>query len=795
MNNGDRLSFERTQKLRQWIRDAVPEVCTERARLVTESYRETEQEPIAIRRGKAIKKILQNISIRIYDDELIVGNYAGTPRGAPIFPETTGGWVGKELDTFWTRSVDRVKIDDEKIAFLRKEVLPYWERKTVQTYAHGYIPEDTKKAWRIDYPVFTAENYLRSSIGHLIPGSRVVLEKGFDGIIDQAKCKAQSLDLSDPASLEKKVFYQSVIIACEGASAFARRFSRLASEMAKKEASPKRKAELLEIAAVCDRVPAKPARSFREALQCFWFEQLMLQLELEEWALSTERFDNLMFPYYQNDVRSGALTRAKAQELVECLWIKFFEILRAYDTLNATYFSGFSIGQILTIGGVDENGRDDTNELSFICMDAEDNMRLTQPNLAVRLNKNTPDEFLYRVCEYIAQGTGKPSLFNDEAHIPALLRDGVALKDARNYGLVGCVEPTPAGNCFGWTNGAMFNLAKCLELALNNGKCRLSGQQAGPETGDPRDFRSFDELVAAYNEQIAFFVKHMVIVDNAIDITHQLILPAPLLSATVDDCLEKGKDVVRGGARYNYVGPQGVGLADVADSLAALKKHIFERKTLSMDEVLKALDSDFAGAEKTRRVLQDSPRYGNDDDYVDEIAVKVGKQYCEEVARYTNARGGKYRPGLYPVSANVPMGMDVGALPSGRQAREPLADGVSPEAGADRKGPTSVINSVSKLDHLIASNGTLLNQKFSPAVLSGRENLIKFAELIKTYFELGGMHIQFNVVSAETLREAQKLPEKYKNLLVRVAGYSAFFVDLDKSLQENIIARTEHTRI
>jgi formate C-acetyltransferase len=584
-------------------------------------------------------------------------------------------------------------------------------------------------------------------------------------------------------------------MACEGAISFARRFSALATEMARKETNEIRKKELLEIAAICQRVPAQPATSFREALQCFWFEQLMLQLELENWALSTERFDNLLYPYYKRDIEKGVLTREQAQELIECLWIKFFEILRAYDTLNATYFSGFSIGQILTIGGVDENGRDDTNELTYLCIEAEDNMRLTQPNLAVRLNKNTPDEFLFRVCEYIAVGTGKPSLFNDEAHIPALLRDGVDIKDARNYGLVGCVEPTPAGSCFGWTNGAMFNLAKCLELALNDGTCRLSGKKVGPETGDPRAFASFDELLGAYDRQVAHFVKHMVIVDNAIDMTHQRIMPAPLMSATVDDCIEKGKDVIQGGARYNYVGPQGVGLADVADSLAALKWNVFEQKKLSLAEVIDALDANFTGAESVRKTLGEAPCYGNDNDYVDQIAVVVGKSYCREVSRYRNARGGKYRPGLYPVSANVPMGLDVAALPSGRRAKEPLADGVSPVAGADHRGPTSVIKSVSKLDHLVASNGTLLNQKFSPAVLSGRDNLIKFASLIKTYFELGGMHIQFNVVSAQTLREAQKEPEKFKNLLVRVAGYSAFFVDLDTSLQENIIARTEHAAI
>ena len=747
------------------------------------------------RRGLAIKSILEHVSINIYDGELIVGNYASTPRGAPVFPETTGKWLGNELATFWTRSVDRVMITDEKIALLRNEVLPYWEDKTVQTYALGYIPEETTRVWRIDYPVFAAENYLRSSIGHVIPGSRVVLEKGFEGIIADAKRLCESLDLADPASLEKRNFYRSVIFACEGAIAFAKRFSALAAAKAQEETNIVRKKELEGIALICDRVPAKPARNFREALQCFWFEQLILQLELENWALSTERFDNLMFPYYQADIKNGSLTRETAQELVECLWIKFFEILRAYDTLNATYFSGFSIGQILTIGGVDENGRDDTNELTFVCMEAEDNMRLTQPNLAVRLNKNTPDEFLFRVCEYIAVGTGKPSLFNDEVHIPALLRDGVELKDARNYGLVGCVEPTPVGNCFGWTNGAMFNLAKCLELALNNGKCMLSGKQVGIETGDPTCFRTFDTLFEAYSKQVAYFVRHMIIVDNAIDITHQKIMPAPLLSATIDGCLEKGIDVIRGGARYNFVGPQGVGLADVADSLAAIKMMVFEQAKLSMKEMVTALVSNFDGAETLRKTLMDAPHFGNDDDFVDRIAVLVGRQYCTEVAKYQNARGGKYRPGLYPVSANVPMGLDVAALPSGRLARSPLADGVSPVAGSDHRGPTCVMKSVSKLDHLVASNGTLLNQKFSPSALSGRDNLIKFANLIRSYFELGGMHIQFNVVTAKTLREAQKEPEKYRNLLVRVAGYSAFFVDLDKSLQENIISRTEHVAI
>jgi formate C-acetyltransferase len=773
------------------MREITPEICTERAVIITDSFKRTEGEPIAIRRAKALRDILQNVTVKIYEGELIVGNYASTPRGAPIFPETTASWLDAELDTFYTRNVDRVMISDQAKELLRKQILPYWEKKTIQTLMTGYVPEDTQKAWRVEHPVITAENYIRNSIGHIIPSYRVVLEKGFTGIIADIEGQLAALDSSAPDALEKNVFYQSVKTACQAAIVFAQRFSALALNMAHEETNEKRKKELLELARVCEKIPAYPAQSFREALQCFWFEQLILQFEVENWALSTERFDNLIYPYYFKDIQSGIITRDEAQELLECMWIKFFEIVRAYDTLNATYFSGFSIGQILTIGGVDADGHDDTNDLTYLCMEAEDNMRLTQPNLAVRLNKNTPDKFLYRVCQYIAEGTGKPSLFNDEVHIPALLRLNVDIEDARNYGLVGCVEPTPVGNCLGWTSSAMFNLAKCLELALNDGKCRLSGKQIGPSTGDPRSFKSYEHLFEAYCVQTAFFIRHMIVVDNAIDVTHQKHLPAPLMSALVQDCIGKGKDVIQGGAKYNYTGPQGVGVADVADSLAAIKKLVFEEKVLSMGDIVDILESNFSNHHREKKLLENAPKYGNDIDYVDEIAVMVAKNYCRGVEKYTNPRGGRYRPGLYPVSANVPMGMDVGALPSGRLARTPLADGVSPAPGADVNGPTSVIKSVSKLDHMLATNGTLLNQKFNPELLSNKEELMKFMNLIKVYFELGGMHIQFNVVSAETLRDAKLHSENYRNLLVRVAGYSAFYTDLSPMLQDNIIARTE----
>jgi formate C-acetyltransferase len=796
VDRGQRVVFERTQQLKEWIRSVIPEICPERALLVTQSYKQTENEPIIMRRAKALRSVLENMSIWIHERELIVGNQASTPRSSPIFPETTGNWVEQELDSFWTRTVDKFKVRKEVKEKLNKEVFSYWRNKTIEAQAFEFVPEETKRAWKIEYPIFSPELYLRNAVGHLVPGYEIVLKEGYKGIVKKVKQKIDELDLAEPSSLNKKKFYEAVIIACEGAIIFAKRFSCLAAEMAKIEKDEKRKKELERIALICERVPAKPARNLHEALQSFWFEQLILQLEVDGLAISTERFDKLMYPFYKKDIGEGILTKEKAQELLECLWIKFFEIMKVYDLQNATYFSGYSIGQMLTIGGVDSNGRDDTNELSFLCVEVENNIRLTQPNLAVRINKNTPDEFLLRVCEHISVGTGKPSLFNDETIIPALLNRGIKLDEVRNYSLIGCVEASPPGCYYGWTNASMFNLAKCLELTLNNGKCRFTGTQIGPKTGESRKFKNFEELLSAYKKQVSYFVKHMIIAINCIDMTHQKLLPTPFLSAVMEDCIDKGLDVVEGGARYNFSGPQGVGVADVADSLAAIKKFVFEEAKLSMEELLSTLDSNFEDNPKLRYLLSEkAPKYGNDDDYVDSIAVEIARQYCQEVEKYKNARGGYFHPGLYPVSANVPMGMNVAALPSGRLDREPLADGISPAIGGDRNGPTSVVKSVSKLDHVIASNGTLLNQKFNPEALSTKAQLINFMNLIRVYFELGGWHIQCNVISAKTLREAQRNPEQYRNLLVRVAGYSAFFVDLDRSLQENIIARTEHASI
>jgi len=789
------IKFKRTQELREWIRNVTPHICPERAILITESFKQTEGEPMAIRRAKAMKHILENMSVWIHDGELIVGNAASTPRSSPIFPETTANWVKKELHTFWKRPVDKFYVTDETYKVLMEDVFPYWAGKTIEDLAMGYVPEESKDVWMIDHHVFNPMLYLRNGVGHMIANFEAPIQIGFRGIINTYKEALEQLDLSKPESLQKRVFYNSVIMTCEAVITFANRYADLALMKARTETNVIRKRELQEIARVCSRVPEYPAQTFREATQTFWFTEMLIQLETDGTGVSTDRYDKLVYPFYKKELELKQITSEEAQEVIECLFIKFFETMNVYDLDNATYFSGYSLGQILTIGGVDDEGRDDTNDITYLCMDAENNLNLSQPNLAVRINKNTPDDFLFKVCRHISKGTGKPHLFNDETIIPSLLSIGIELEEARNYTLIGCVEAGVAGKMNAWANTSMFNLVKCLELALNDGVCSLTGKQVGLKTGKAEDFDTFEEIEEAYEKQVSYFVKHMTICANAIDLAHQQLLPLPFLSALFDDCVIKGKDMTQGGAKYNFSGPQGVGIADVADSMMALKKIVFEEKQYTVSELKEAMASDFEGYEAMRKQLQSVPQYGNDIDEVDELAVHVGRQYCLEVRKYQNARGGRFHGGLYPVSANVPMGMDVGAMPNGRKSKTPLADGVSPSIGADRNGPTAVIKSVAKLDHMKASNGTLLNQKFSPDILKTDEQVELFMALVRTYFELGGWHMQFNVVSAKTLKDAQKNPEEYKNLLVRVAGYSAFFVDLDKSLQENIIARTEHNNM
>ena len=608
-----------------------------------------------------------------------------------------------------------------------------------------------------------------------------------------------------------------------------------------------RSQELLRIAQNCKNVPAEPAKDFYEAIQSFWFVQAIIQIESNGHSISPLRFDQYMYPYYMEDIKSNKLTKESAQELLDCLWIKFNDINKVRDEGSTKGFGGYPMFQNLIVGGQDKTGLDATNELSIACLEATEHTKLPQPSISIRVWNKSPDEFLMKAAEVSRVGLGMPAYYNDEVIIPALVSRGLTLEDARDYGIIGCVEPQKGGKTEGWHDAAFFNLARVMEIMLNNGSD--NGLQLGPKSGDVTSFTSFDQLLDAYKEQMEYFVSLLANADNAVDLAHSERAPLPFLSSMVEDCIGRGKSVQEGGAIYNFTGPQGVGVANVADSMEVLKELVYDKKLYTIQQIKAAMSSNFEGvgtvtsspmggisrtdvenivskltdggkkitleqanmltalveglskvgtatgeSVECARLINDInavPKFGNDITSVDLMAKEVALTYCKEVEKHKNPRNGSFQPGLYPVSANVPMGSQTGATPDGRKAGEPLADGVSPISGRDVNGPTAAANSVAMLDHSIASNGTLFNQKFHPSALSGQSGLEKLSALVRGFFDQKGMHVQYNVVGRETLLEAQKNPEAYKNLVVRVAGYSAHFVALDKTLQDDIIARTE----
>ncbi|WP_425059873.1 Trans-4-hydroxy-L-proline dehydratase [Sporomusa carbonis] len=783
----------RIQRLRERLRSFEKAICVERAVLITKSYQETETEPMVIRRAKALRDILRGMSIYIADGELIVGNQASAPNKAPVFPETSAPWVTEQLETFGTRNLNRFAINEQDKQVLR-DVLGYWRGKTVMERALGLLTEETREVFEQTYPVIAPTLLLRNCTGHYVANYEIILKKGFSGLKDEVVALMNSLDPASPEGIGKLQFYRAVLIVCDAVAEFANRYAQLAEELAQQEINSGRKKELETIAEVCRRVPEYPARSFHEALQSFWFLQLIIQIETDGLAESPGRFDQYLYPYLAQDLKENKLTLEQAQELVDCVWLKHNEVIKLSDNPPAAkYFGGVTMSQNIIVGGLNKDGEDATNELSYMCIEADKHIQMPQPSLSVRVHSTTPEKFLLKVAELVKTAGGKPAIFNDEVIIPALMSDGIPLEEARDYAIVGCVEPTPSGNTNGWTNAAMFNLGKCLELALHNGVCQLSGKQIGPATGNAKEFQTFDQVMKAFKEQISYFIAHMVSMLNTWDYVHRELIPTPFISSFIDDCIAKGKDLVEGGARYNYTGPQGIGLADVADALAAIKTCVFDTQQISMGELIDSLDHNFEEQEDVRLLLRNKvPKYGNAENLPDLMAREIGLFYCREVSQYRNPRGGKYRPGLYPVAANVPLGGVVAALPNGRKKGEALADGISPVNGCDLKGPTAVLRSVARVEHAAAVNGTLLNVKLHPSTLKNDKDIKNFIALLRSFCALKLMHVQFNVMSADTLRAAQKDPEKYRDLMVRVAGYSAFFVDLDEKLQNNVIERTEH---
>ncbi|MFR3730315.1 glycyl radical protein [Lacrimispora sp.] len=829
---------ERVKKLKRAIVEAVPYVESERAVLVTESYKETEGLSPIMRRARAAEKIFKNIPVTIRDNELIVGAITKNIRSTEICPEFSYEWVEKEFDTMGTRMADPFQIPKETKAEL-KEAFKYWEGKTTSALAESYMSQETKDC--ISNGVFTVGNYFYGGVGHVCVDYGKVLKIGFSGIIRQVMETMAKLDTSDPEYIKKKNFYEALIITYSAAIQFAHRYAAKAREMAAVCPDAARKAELLQIAANCDRVPEQGATNFYEACQSFWFVQILLQIEANGHSISPGRFDQYMNPYL---VMDKGISREFAQELVDCVWVKLNDVNKTRDEVSAQAFAGYAVFQNLIVGGQTEDGLDATNEMSYMCMEAVAHVKLPAPSFSIRVHQNTPDEFLYRACELTRLGLGVPAMYNDEVIVPALCNRGVSLADARNYCIIGCVEPQCPHKTEGWHDAAFFNIAKVLEITLNNGK--VGDKQLGPKTGEITSFTNLEQLFEAYKKQMEYFVYHLAEADNCVDYAHAERAPLPFLSALVDDCIGRGKSVQEGGAIYNFTGPQAFGVADAGDSLCAIKKHVFENKEITMEQLKDALDHNFgysceaasAASETTdeariyeavkkilsnngsinladlqaqlskpqkeesgskedyaqiKRILENTPWFGNDEDEVDMIARRCGQIYSYEVEKYKNPRGGQFQAGCYPVSANVLFGKDVGALPDGRLAKAPLADGVSPRQGKDTNGPTAAAMSVSKLDHANYSNGTLYNQKFLPSAIAGDEGLKHFASIVRSYFDHKGMHVQFNVIDRDTLLAAQKDPDQYKDLVVRVAGYSAQFTVLAKEVQDDIISRTEQT--
>lgn len=826
---------DRIPKLVENLYAKMSEIESARAILITESYRQTENEPMVIRRAKAFAHILENIPIVIRDLELIVGSTTIAPRGCQTYPEFSYEWLEAEFDTVETRSADPFYIS-EKTKQELKEANAYWKGKTTSELATSYMEPETLLA--MEHNIFTPGNYFYNGVGHVTVKYGEVLAIGFSGIKAKAQAELDKLCLADGDYQKKSRFLEAVMISCDAAIEYARRYARLALKEAEECTDPVRKRELLQIAQNCANVPEKGATGFYEACQSFWFVQQLLQIESSGHSISPGRFDQYMYPYYQKDMESGKITREFAQELMDCIWVKLNDLNKCRDAASAEGFAGYSLFQNLIAGGQNEEGIDVTNDLSFMSIQASMHVFLPQPSLSVRVWNGTPHEFLIRAAELTRTGIGLPAYYNDEVIIPSLMSRGLTLQDARDYNIIGCVEPQKSGKTEGWHDAAFFNMCRPLELVFSNGMDK--GVRIGPATGNVEDMTTFEQFYDAYKKQMDYAIQLLVNADNAIDMAHAERCPLPFLSSMVDDCMKVGKTVQEGGAVYNFTGPQGFGVANMADSLYSVKTLVYDEKKITMGELKEALATNYgkglgaedvaamtakianelkeagktigekevaailntvvaaseapevkANGERILKLIEEVPKFGNDISEVDAFARDVAYTYTEPLQNYKNPRGGSFQAGLYPVSANVPLGAQTGATPDGRLAYQPVADGVSPSAGKDVNGPTAAANSVSRLDHYIASNGTLFNQKFHPSALSGRNGLENFVGLIRSYFDQKGSHMQFNVVSRETLLDAQKHPEQYKHLVVRVAGYSALFTTLSKSLQDDIIRRTE----
>jgi len=782
---------DRIRRLREQSLAAIPKISLERAQLLTEFYAGgvAERESVPVARALAFKYLLERMTICVNDGELIVGERGPAPKAAPTYPEICTHSL-QDFEILHNREKVPFKVDDRTRRVQQEMIIPYWSGRAMRDRIFREVDSEWKEAYQAG--VFT-EFLEQRAPGHTVLDNKIY-QGGFHDFKTDVQRSIDKLDFyKDVEALAKREELKGMSIAADAIVALAERYAQKLTELADHEADASRQAELRQMAAICRHVPANRPRTFWEALQCYWFVHLGVIIELNTWdSFNPGRLDQHLLGFYRQDMAHGTMDQARAVELLEAFWVKFNNQpappkvgVTAQESNTYTDFC------LINLGGVTESGEDGSNELTFLLLDIIEEMRLLQPSSMVQVSKKSPDRLLHRALKIIRTGYGQPSLFNTDAIIAELLRQGKSVADARNGGASGCVESGAFGKESYILTG-YFNLTKVLEITLHNGLDPRTGKSIGIKTGDPRDFRSFDEFYDAFSRQLRYFIDVKIRGNLIIERLWARYLPAPFLSILVDDCIETGKDYNDGGARYNSSYIQGVGLGSVTDCLAAIKHQVYDQQLISMEELLAALKSDFVGNDLLHhRLVEQAPKYGNDDDYADDLMRRVFDSYFEAIDGRPNSKGGHFRVNLLPTTCHIYFGSVTGAMPDGRHCGEPLSEGVSPVQGADRKGPTAVLRSAAKIDHL-RTGGTLLNQKFTPQLLEDDEGLSEVAHLVRTYFAMDGHHIQFNVVTAETLRQAQREPEKHRDLIVRVAGYSDYFVDLGTSLQNEIIRRTEH---
>ena len=783
---------ERIQRAKNEYVNNKPAISYDRARIWTESYKKTEGQTEPIRRAQAFKDVCEQLVVTIFPGELIVGAVGEFRKCGILTPEFSWTWVDREMDHFSDRVQDPYEMTDEQRAFVRQNIFPYWKGKSLEEAFLAQIPAETAKV-AVDTGIIDIDSKWRQSVGEITPDYQDVLfKKGFRGIIDTCREKMAQLKLSQPDALKKYDFYRSVILCGEGMIILAHRYADKAEEMAAAETDAVRKSELQQIAAICRRVPEFPPQTFQEALQMIWFYQLGGILMENPLSLNPGRFDQYMYPYYRYDIDNKLHDDDGILELIECYWLKLSEWVWTISANTADFFAGYNQFQNLTVGGSDRYGKDATNELSYLALKATAEVKTHQPGLSVRISQNSPKEFVDAVMDLVALGTGFPAIHSDKTGYQMLKNLGYDTEDARDWNNCGCVVPH-FRKTFEWTSTVNVNFSGAFEYATNGGKSRMTGKQMGLPIYQDRKFASYEDVEKAFMEQF----------DNLIDIsvTGTLIaqrlqkdmIPRPYFSALFEDCLEKGKDLVDGGAKYN-VGPvlTGIGLAESANSLAAIKKLVFEDKVCTMDEILDAMDKNWEGYEELRKQAQNAPKYGNDDDFVDDIAQRISNHFYEETHKYTDIYGNPFTSAFMGISNFIPTGRVIGATACGRKAGEPISEGVSPVAGTDTSTPLAAMNSCAKMNQDVHSGGTLLNMRLSHDLVKTKRGRSNLAAMVQTFFDRGAFHVQFNTLSTETLLEAQKHPEDYKDLLVRVAGYSTQFVHLSKTLQDSIIRRSVH---